>query len=446
MTPADSRSVVEDANNTETLLVVNCSQLVTCAGPNRPRVRGEMQDLKVVPDGAMLVRNGLIEALGQRQEIEPHAPDAATIVDAGGHVVLPGFVDAHTHLVFAGDRAAEFEMRCAGKTYQEISASGGGIRSTVRSTRAASKNELLKIAQKHASWFLRGGTTTIEAKSGYGLTTDDECKILKTVREVGESTPLRCVPTFLGAHEIPDEFRGRPAQYVELIIQEMLPRVTAASLAEYCDVFCEPNIFDLALTEKILIAASERGLGLRMHVDQFSNFGGAAIAARLRVSTADHLEHTDAHSIGLLTDAKVQPVLLPGSVYAIGSHHYPSARAMIDAGLGVVLATDFNPGSSPTTSMAMVLSLACIQMKMTPAEAIIASTINAACSLNRGHTIGSLDVGKVADFVIHDASDYREIAYYFGMQVPRRVFCQGRELRHTQLAPVTEKLERLPTG
>jgi imidazolonepropionase len=238
------------------------------------------------------------------------------------------------------------------------------------------------------------------------------------------------VPTFLGAHEVPDEFRGHPDRYAELIIHEMLPKIRAADLAEYCDVFCEPNVFNLLIAEKILTAARALGFGLRIHVDQFKSFGGAELAARLGVVTADHLEQTDAPSIALLARAKIQPVLLPGSVYAIGSRHYPQVRAMIEAGLAVVLATDFNPGSSPTTSMPMVLSLACTQMKMTPAETIIASTINAAYSLNRGHTIGSLEPGKTADFVIHDVSDYREIAYYFGMQTARSVFCAGQELKN----------------
>ena len=375
----------------------------------------------------MLVRDGRIEAVGPRREVEAKAPHAATIIDAEWKAVLPGFVDAHTHLVFAGSRVAEFEQRCAGVSYQQISAAGGGIRSTVRSTRGATADELLAKAKQHASWFLRNGTTTVEAKSGYGLTTTDEIKILEAVRAVNNSTPLRCVPTFLGAHEIPDEFRNDPERYADLIINEMLPEIRAAQLAEYCDVFCEPKVFNLQLAEKILTSARQQGFALRMHADQFSNTGASALAARLGVVTADHLEQTDAHSIALLAKAGVQPVLLPGSVYAIGSQHYPRARAMIEAGLAVVIATDFNPGSSPTASMPMVLSLACTQMKMTPAEAVTASTINAAHSLNRGASIGSLEPGKIADFVIHEVADYREIAYYFGTLIPRRVFCARRE-------------------
>jgi imidazolonepropionase len=408
--------------------LVNCSQLLTLAGPNRPRVGAEMRELAIIRDGAMLTLGGKIEAVGSRSEIEARLPKNAQIIDAGGRVVTPGFVDAHTHLVFAGNRADEFEMRCSGATYQEIAKQGGGIRSTVRRTRAATEDDLLAIAQKHASWFLRGGTTTIEAKSGYGLSVDEEMKILRVVRQAGKTTQLRCVPTFLGAHEVPDEFLGRTQAYVELVIEEMLPRVAAEKLASFCDVFCEPHIFDQQSARRILEAARRRGFGLRIHADQFSCSGGAMLASALGTTTADHLEHTDAPSIAALAAAKVQPVLLPGSVYSIGSKHYPSARAMMDAGLAVVLATDFNPGSSPVASMPVVLSLACTQMKMTPAEGMTAATINPAWSLNLGDQVGSLEPGKVADFVVHEASDYREIPYFLGTQRPAMVFARGERI------------------
>lgn len=385
----------------------------------------ELRELRIIPDGAMLVRSGLIEAVGPRDQIERLHSDLP-VVDAGGRAVLPGFVDAHTHLVFAGNRAEEFEQRCAGTTYQEIAAGGGGIRSTVRQTRAATEDELLRTATRHAGWFLRGGTTTIEAKSGYGLTLEDEPKILRVIRRIGETTALRCIPTFLGAHDTPPEFAGRREAYAELVIREMLPAVAREKLAEFCDVFCEPIAFPVPIARRILHSARALGLGLRVHADQFECSGAALLAAELKTMTADHLEHVDAAGIAALASAGVQPVLLPGSVYAIGSHQYAPARAMIDAGLAVVLATDFNPGSSPTASMAMVLSLACTQMRMTPAETIVASTINAAYSLQRGHEIGSLEAGKAADFVIHDAEDYRELPYFFGGQIPAMVFASGK--------------------
>jgi imidazolonepropionase len=408
--------------------VVHCSQLITLAGANRPRVSAEMRELAIIPDGAMLLRGDKIEAVGSRGEIEARLPNDTRIIDAGGRVVAPGFVDAHTHLVFAGNRADEFEKRCTGITYQEIAKQGGGIRSTVRRTRAATEDDLLAVAQKHASWFLRGGTTTIEAKSGYGLSAEAEMKILRVVRQTGRTTLLRCVPTFLGAHEVPDEFAGRIPAYVDLVIDEMLPLVVLERLASFCDVFCEPHIFDEASAARILEAARRLELGLRIHADQFSCSGGALLAAALGAATADHLEHTDAASIAALAAAGVQPVLLPGSVYSIGSKHYPAARAMVDAGLAVVLATDFNPGSSPIASMPVVLSLACTQMKMTPAETLTASTINAAYSLNLGSVVGSLEPGKSADFVVHEAEDYREIPYFLGTQRPAMVFAQGERV------------------
>jgi imidazolonepropionase len=399
-----------------TFAVVNCSELVTLAGPARPRVRGEMLELGVIRDGAMIVRDGVITYAGPRREMDL----PAEIIDAGNKVVMPGFVDAHTHPVFAGNRADEFEKRASGATYQEIAAAGGGIRSTVRKTRAASEDELLAAASRYTQWFLRGGTTTIEAKSGYGLTLDDELKLLRVIARMG---PIRAIPTFLGAHEIPDEYRGRRQEYVRLVIDEMLP--AARKLAVYCDIFCEPHVFPVGDARRILGAAKEHGLKLRMHVDQLEDSGGAQLAAELGAVTADHLEHTGAAGIEALREAGVQPVLLPGSVYALGSKRYPDARAMIEAGLAVVLATDFNPGSSPTPSMRMMLSLASTQMKLTPAESITAATINAAYSLQRGGEIGSLEPGKRADFVIHDCRDYRELAYFFGVQSAQSVYIGG---------------------
>jgi len=409
----------------KSLAIVNCSQVVTLAGPARPRVGPELRELGIIPRGAMLVRDGLTERVGTAAEIEPGIDDETTVVDAGGRVLLPGFVDAHTHPVFAGTRVDEFEERSRGATYEEIAARGGGIQSTVNRTRAASVDELVATGRRYANWFLRGGTTTIEAKSGYGLSLEDELKILRAIKRLDDETPLRYVPTFLGAHSVPAEYRARRDEYVSLIVDEMLPQVAQQKLAEYCDVFCEEKVFTTDESWRILSAARCHGLGLRMHADQLSLSGGAKLAAELGTVTADHLEHTDAAGIAALRGASVQPVLLPGSVYALGSSRYPAAREMIDAGLAIVLATDFNPGSSPTPSMTMILSLAATHMKMTPAEAITAATVNAAYSLNRGAQLGSLEPGKIADFVIHDCDDYRELAYFFGMQRAWKVFCGG---------------------
>ena len=425
------------------LALVGIGQLVTLAGPKRPRTGAGMRDLGIIQDGAILVDDGRIEHIGTRQEIEPLIDARTTVIDAGGRVVLPGFVDAHTHPVFAGNRADEFERRTQGATYQEIADAGGGIRSTVRKTRAATEGRLTEAALRYADWFLAGGTTTIEAKSGYGLTLDDELKMLRVIRNLGQATPLRLVPTFLGAHEIPDEYRNNAAAYVRLIVEEMLPRVAHERLAEYCDVFAEPHIFPAAETRTILNAARALGLGLRIHADQLADSGGAQLAAELRATTADHLEHTSAEGIAALFKAGVQPVLVPASVYTLGSRQYPAARAMIDAGLPVVLATDFNPGSSPTTSMQMILSLACTHLRMTPAEAITAATINPAYSLERGAQIGSLEPGKRADIVIHDRADYREIPYFVGINSAWTVIARGV----TVVRPDSARLEdALPPG
>jgi imidazolonepropionase len=408
------------------LAVINCSQLVTLAGGRRPRTGGDLRQLAIIEDGALLIRGDRIEAVGRRREIQPLITGDCEVIDAGKRVMMPGFVDAHTHPVFAGIRANEFEQRTAGATYREIAARGGGIRATVRSTRNASQSDLVKAGKRYAEWFLRGGTTTVEAKSGYGLTVEDELKILRAIKQLDAETPLNYVPTFLGAHDIPFEYKSRRQMYVSLIVNEMLPRVAEEKLAEYCDIFCEEDVFTTEEAWQILSAARCHGMGLRMHADQLSLSGGAKLAAELNTATADHLEHTDAAGIAALKAAKVQPVLLPGAVYALGSSRYPVAREMIDAGLAVVLATDFNPGSSPTPSMTMILSLACTQMKMTPAETITAATINAAYSLSRGDEIGSLEKGKRADFVIHDVSDYRELAYFFGVEHAWRVYVSGK--------------------
>jgi len=408
------------------LAVVNCGEVVTLAGPARPRTRDEMKELSILRGGAMLVREGRIERVGLSADVSPYITADYEIVAAGGRSVLPGFVDAHTHPVFAGTRIDEYEMRAAGATYEEISRAGDGIRSTVRKTRAATEDELFETALARSEWFLRTGTTTIEAKSGYGLTLEAELRMLRVIYRLNAEGPLRLVPTFLGAHEIPDEFRGRTEEYVELVIREMLPAVAAAKLAEYCDVFCEPGIFDGEAALRILYAARRLGFGVRVHADQLSRSGGGEIAAKAEAATADHLEQIDTQGIEALARAGVQPVLLPGSVYTLGSKRFAPVRSMIDAGLGVVLATDFNPGSSPTPSMPFVLSLASTHMKMTPAEALTAATINAAYSVGRGHETGSLEPGKLADFVIHDCRDYREIPYFVGIEPAFETYVGGR--------------------
>jgi imidazolonepropionase len=407
------------AGDSRCAAIINCGQLVTLAGPSRPRIRDELKNLAILPNGAMTIRDRLIEAVGSYSEIQSRITPEYEIIDARGRVVLPGFVDAHTHAVFAGTRADEYELRATGATYEQIAEQGGGIRSTVRKTRAASEDELFQTAQRYRQWFLRNGTTTLEAKSGYGLSLEHELKLLRVINRLGY------VPTFLGAHEIPDEYRENTAEYVRLVTEDMLPAVARARLAEYCDVFCEPKVFDISAARKILSVATILGFKLRVHADQLSSSGAAQLAAQLRAQTADHLEYLDDAGLFALARAHVQPVLLPASVQLLGSRRFAPARAIIDVGLAIVLATDFNPGSSPTPSMPFVLSLASTHMHMTPAEALTAATINAAYSLDRGAQIGSLEPGKRADFVIHDCRDYREIAYFAGIESPDSVYIAG---------------------
>ncbi len=409
----------------KSLAVLHASQLVTLAGPNRFRVGAKMSTLAIIQDGGMLIRDGKIDLVGASTEIENKAGDSE-VIDARGKVVLPGFVDAHTHLVFAGNRLDDFERRARGETYEQIAKAGGGIWSTVEKTRAASDADLLAQAKKHAEWFLRCGTTTVEAKSGYGLTLDDELKILRVMRRLKEETSLEIVPTLLGAHAVPRHMNAD--EYIDLVIDGMLPRVAGEKLAEFCDVFCEPGYFDIEQSRRILTAARKLGLNLRIHADQLTNSGGAQLAAELKTTTADHLEKTEEQGIAAMKSAGVQPVLLPGSVYTLGLSDYPRTREMIEADLGVIIATDFNPGSSPTPSMPMILSLACTQMKMSPAEAITAATINPAHSLNRGDTIGSLESGKLANFSIFDCENYRELVYWFGIPQTHSVYVRGQRV------------------
>jgi imidazolonepropionase len=416
------------------LLITHASQMVTLSGPARARVGDEMRKLGIIEDGALLVRDGHVAAVGASSEIEPLAAKDALRIDASRRVVMPGFVDAHTHPVFAGTREDEYEMRAAGLSYKDIAERGGGIRSTVRKTRAASEQELFEAALPRVGWLLEHGTTLIEAKSGYGLTLEDEMKILRVIARLSSETPLELVPTFLGAHEIPDEHRSASGEgatredYLKLVIDEMLPRVAAEHLARYCDIFCESHVFTVDESRRVLGRAKELGLGIRLHADQLSLSGGGELAAELEAATADHLEWIDERGIEALVRARVVAVLVPGAVFNLGLTRYAPARKMIEAGLAVAVATDFNPGSSPTPSMQMALSIACTQMRMTPAEAVTAATINAAYSLDCGSRVGSLEAGKQADIVLYDCADYRQIPYFFGVNHAAVVIKRGRVL------------------
>ncbi len=408
--------------------IVNIGQLVTLAGPTRPRVGGELRELGLIEDAALLVEDGCICAVGTYAELRSIIPAKATVIDAQGCCVTPGFVDAHTHLIFAGNRAAEFEQRISGATYQQIAGSGGGILRTVALTRAASEDELLAVGRKHRDWMLRSGTTTIEAKSGYGLDHATELKMLRVLKRLGEEGPATIVPTLLAAHTVPPEFAGRRAEYVRWIAEELIPEVATVGLAQFCDAFCDDHAFTVDETRTVLTAARRHGLRLRVHAEQFRPGTGAALAAELGAATADHLEMATEDSLRELRTAGVQPVLLPGSVFALGRTNYPPARLMAELGLAIVVATDFNPGSSPIASMPFVMSLACLQMGLSPAESLTAATINAAWSLGFGNSRGSLETGKQADFLIHEFSDYRELAYFIAAPMRPQVFIAGREV------------------
>jgi imidazolonepropionase len=408
-------------------LISPCSQLLTLAGPAAQRRGIEQSELGLIEDGAVWIVNDKIRMAGPRAKVEKSAGARHLFkISAENCVVMPGFVDCHSHPVFVEPRIHDYEQRIQGSSYQEISENGGGILSTVRQVREASLEELIKRTLPRLATFLKHGTTTLEAKSGYGLNLESELKMLEVIHRMEELSPLELVPTFLGAHDIPPEYHGNPAGYLEEIIQTILPEVARGKLAEYCDGFIEPHIFDLAAAEALFNAAREHGLKLRLHADQLSRSGAAGLGVRMGAVSVDHLEQIGEEEIDLLAQSSTIAVLLPGSVYHLGTNKYPPARRLIDAGAAVALASDFNPGSSPVLNMQMILSLACTQMRMTPAEAIVAATINGACALDRLDRCGSLEAGKFADICIMDVPDYREIPYYFGVNHCRGVFKKGR--------------------
>lgn len=400
------------------LLIKNIGQVVTLRGGPAPRRGKEMRELGIVENGAILIRAERIEWVGPTKDLPVRMPGVRyEVIDGVGLelTAFPGFVDSHTHPIFAGTRADEYDLRCQGKSYQEIAAAGGGIRASVRQLRAATPEQLVSRAERNFYRFLRHGTTTIEAKSGYGLSLEDELKILRAMAVLKTRSRLEILPTFLGAHDVPDEFRDRRGEYIRRIIEEMIPAVAQEGLAHFCDVFCDTGYFTVEEARAILQAARDAGLGLRVHADQLSHSGGTRLAAELKALSADHLEKIDAEDIRALQSAGTVATLLPGSVFQLGLPEYPPARALIDAGVPVALATDFNPGSSYTLNMQIILSIACSRMKMTPAEAITAATINGACALGIADRLGSIEEGKQADIVLMDVGDYREVPYFFGV-------------------------------
>jgi len=398
-------------------LITGCSELLTLRG-SVPRRGRALAELGLVHDGALLVHGDRIAAIGPRRRLERlRESRRAEKLDLGGRVVLPGFVDSHTHLIFPASRAGEYEQRISGKTYEEIARNGGGIHSTVDSLRRASPKTLRDYARIHLRQFAAHGTTTLEAKSGYGLDWKSELKILNVLYELHQLQPLDIALTFLGAHVVPPEFRRRPDAFVDLLVKSWIPTVATAGLAEFCDVFCDRGAFTVAQARRILLAARACGLVPRIHAEQLTHTGAARLAIEVQAASADHLEKIDRSDIRALSLSGVVCTLLPGCSFHLGLAKYAPARQLIDSGAIVALATDFNPGTSPTLSMPMILSLACTQMRMTPAEAIAAATINPAYSLRQHDRVGSLEVGKYADLAAFDVAGYREIPYYFGVNL-----------------------------
>ena len=360
-------------------------------------------------------------------------------LDLGGRVVLPGFVDSHTHLVHAASRVEEYELKIAGASYAEIARKGGGILNSVKKLRAATSEELKKRALAALKQFAAHGTTTVEAKSGYGLDVASELKILKLHKELAAEQPLEIVSTFLGAHVVPDEYRGKAngaERYIQLIEQNLLPGIGEKRLAEFCDVFCDRGAFSVEQSKRVLQAGRQWGLAPRMHAEQLSRTGAARLAILMRAASCDHLENVNKSDIQALGKSDTVATLLPGCDFHLGLKQYAPARALIDAGAIVSLATDYNPGTSPTLSMPMILSLACTQLRMTPAEAIAAATINAAYALRREKTIGSLEVGKQADLAVFEVADYREIPYYFGVSHCWMTVKRGRVIHAAEQTPI----------
>jgi len=417
------------------LIVHNAGQLVTCAGAGRPKRGVAMLDPGFIADGAVAISEGRIVGVGSSFEIL-HDFNADDLIDAGGRVVCPGFVDPHTHIVFAGDRLNEFELKIKGADYLEILANGGGIVSTVGHTRAASVEMLVEQSLKRLDKMLECGTTTCEIKTGYGLDTETELKMLHVIAELERLHPIDIVPTFLAAHAVPPEFKEQSEKYVNLICDTMLSSAWKWFVASgfhgrtpfFCDVFCENGAFTLAQSKKILETAQSLGFRLKAHVDEFTNLGGSRLAIGMNAASVDHLDAIADDEIALLAASNTIGIVTPTVNFNFGSSHFADARKLIDAGCAVALSTDYNPGSAPCPSQPIAMAIACRYQKLFPSEALNAATINAAYSIGLGDKIGSIEVGKQADILICETRDYRQIANEFGGNLIATVIKEGKPL------------------
>ena len=408
------------------LLIKNIKQLVTVASNGKPFKSGKgMRELNVVNNAAVLIEDGIIRRIDSTERLSPKSD--IDLLDAGNRVALPGFVDSHTHTVFSGSRENEFSMRSEGASYQEIGAAGGGILSSMNATRTATKKELLRSAERRLNEMMKHGTTTVEIKSGYGLNAESETKILDVIHDLRRDHYMTIVPTFLGAHAFPPEFSDDKNGYVELITSKMLPYVGGRQLATFCDVFCDEGYFDLHQTEQILLEAKRFGLIPKVHSDQLAAIGGTELGVHLNAISVDHLEHLKPSGIEALKKSTTIATVLPGSSFFL-NHPYAPARSIIEAEIPLAIATDFNPGSSMSFSMPMMMTIACTHMRITPEEAITASTLNGAAALGLSDEIGSIEVGKQADIVLYDVPNYAYIAYHYGINHAWKVIKNGTVL------------------
>lgn len=409
------------------IAIIHANELVTLDSKlGIPRKGDNMSKLAVISDGALGIKDGKISFVGKTTDFNSKysLKSCQTIINAKNRLVAPGFVDPHTHIIFKGSRENELDMKLAGKSYLEILESGGGILKSVRETRNASLDELVENGKNILDRMLRYGTTTIETKTGYGLSVEDEIKSLNAIQSLNNKHPIDIISTFMGAHAIPPEFKNNPEEYVDLIITQMLPQVKKNNLADFCDVFCEKGIFSIDQTERILTAAKERGLKLQVHVDEIEDTDGAKLAAKLKVIQAGHLLKSNDEGLKAMAEVGVIATLLPGTPFCLMLKEYAPARKMIDMGIPIALATDLNPNCW-TESMQIIIALACYMMKMSPAEALTAATLNSACAIDEHHRIGSLEVGKDADINVFSVPNHQFLAYQFGVNLISKVIKKG---------------------
>ncbi|MED3759669.1 imidazolonepropionase [Peribacillus frigoritolerans] len=431
---------------TKPIWIKHATQLATLTSERKgPRSKEAMSELGLIEDGSIWMESGLIQAVGTTKELEKLYADRmheAEVFDATGHLVTPGLVDPHTHVVYGGSREREFEMRLEGATYMDIMNAGGGIHATTRMTREASEEELMEQTTRRLDSFLAHGVTTVEGKSGYGMNLETELKQLRVMKKLQEEHPIDLVPTFMGAHAVPKDYKGREDEFVDHLINDMLPIVSEEKLAEFNDVFCEKGVFTPEQSERILKAGKKYGLIPKIHADEIEPYGGAELAAKIGAISAEHLLKASEEGIQAMAKSGTIACLLPATALYLREDAAPGRR-MVDEGVAVAISTDCNPGSSPTTSMPLVMNLACISMRLTPAEALTAATYNAACAINRQERVGSLEVGKQADVVLWNVENYQELQYLFGVNHVKSVWKNGVQVVNDKVKTDTKSLTSL---